>query len=165
MLREGFLGGQQRQFIFALIAACVSVAVVGCSNDETHYITVNELRSHHQVYLGEEVVLKGYLSGRYAEAHGSPYLFATSDDAIMRNQPAAVFIDLYGNAWVTDISDCMEKFVQVRGIFRVTDNPYNPGLAVTDIESLWILPPSDDGLNVYCVGPAPADWEVEESKE
>lgn len=162
MLREACSPGWYRIGLRALLTACLIALVGGCSDDEVHHITVYELRIQSQDYSGKKVVLKGYLSGRYAEAHGSPYLFATTDDAKMRNQAAAVFIDLYGNPWVKDVDECMEHFVQVQGTFRVTDNPHNPGLGVTDIESLWKLPPSGDGLDEYCVGPAPADWETEE---
>lgn len=145
----------------ALIVVSLFVLVSGCSDDEVHHVSIHELRVHSQHYTGKNIVLKGFLSGRYAEAHGSPYLFATTDDAMMRNQAAAVFIDLYENPWVNDLAECMEQFVQVWGTFRVTDNPYNPGLGVTDIDSLRKLPPINTGLNDYCVGPAPADWEIQ----
>jgi hypothetical protein len=162
MLREYPSTNWYRIGARALIIVCLIVLVGGCSDDEVHHVSIHELRVHNQDYIGKKVVLKGFLSGRYAEAHGSPYLFATTDDAMMRNQAAAVFIDLYENPWVNDIDKCMEHFVQVWGTFRVTDNPYNPGLGVTDIDSLRKLPPSDAGLDEYCVGPAPADWEIQE---
>lgn len=153
--------------IFRLISALSAYAlavlsVTGCheDNDARHYISVHELRIHHEKYIGKKIVMRGYLSGWNSASVGAPYLFATSDDAKMRNGAASVFIDLYENPWTKDISKCKEAFVQVSGIFRETENPNNSGFAIADVDALWIigdqasiwmLPTEDVQEDAYCV--------------
>lgn len=149
-----------RTAINALIfSICILASVVGCTEEpDRYYISVHQLRLEPEKYRNKEVALKGYLSHRLSKTGGPIFLFATKDDAEMRNNAAGVFIDVLANERLSTIENCLEHFVEVVGTFRETDDRYaGGGLGVTNVEWLKIITEPTPGLNKpnreknYCV--------------
>jgi len=146
------------KYVRLVFVYCVVIITPGCQEDGPRYISIHHLRIEHEKFIGREIIIKGYLSGMLAENLQPAYLYATSDDANMRNRSAAVFIDVYNNPRLIDISDCMERFVEVKGTFGETNNPHLKGLGMTEIRHLRIVPHSPDrGMEAYCVRPEPIE--------
>lgn len=149
-------------FIALPVLSNIIVVLGGCASErEVHYVSVHQLRIEPNRYIGEQVSLRGYLSRRWGPETGVPYIFATSDDARMANQAAAVFVDLYGNTRVTDLSACMQQFVEIEAEFGPTLDPEaGGGLGLRNVRYLWVVHTSSRGFNESsqeleaCVAPA-----------
>lgn len=147
---------------FLMLAGVLLVSGLACGSDEEMpgraNISIHKLRSNPSNYVGRSVVIKGFLSRAFSSTGGPIVLYATRDDAEMRNIPSSVFIDLHNNERLVDINNCLERFVEVAGTFRDTDDPYaGGGLGIADVEWLKIITeptselksPSQD--ESYCV--------------
>ena len=149
-----------KKYYAATLLLCMVAGCRGHVQDDPYFITVHQLRIEYERYIGHEVVIKGYLSGRLWEGVWPPYLYATSDDATMRNQSASVFIDVHNNPRLVELADCMERFVEVKGTFRETDDPELRGLGIAGIHYMRIVPDSADrGFDAYCVRPGAIEGE------
>lgn len=141
---------RSRCLSFRSLSAVLPIIVVvlgGCASEhEVHYISVHQLRIEPERYVGDQVSLRGYLSRRWGPETGVPYLFATSDDARMANQAAAVFVDLYGNTRTTDLSACMQQFVEIEAEFGPALDPEaGSGLSLRDVRYLWVVQTGSHG--------------------
>lgn len=101
--------------------------------------------------------MKGFLSRSISQKGGAILLYATKDDAEMRNLVASVLIDLSSSS-ASSIEDCLEHFVEVAGIFQTTSRENAQGeLGITDLEWMKILTTPTSGLEKrdrdadYCV--------------
>lgn len=119
----------------------------GCAvEDDVHVISIHQLRIEPDHYVGERVELRGYLSRRWGPETGVPYLFATIDDARMANQAAGVFVDLYGNKRSTNVSACMQQYVQIEAEFGPALDPEaGGGLSLRNVRYLWVVTTTSSG--------------------
>lgn len=149
--------------VLRVLFACAFTAMflASCASEPDRLMaTVHQIRIKPEFYDNKTVIVKGYLSRMLTENTGPVFLFASKEDAYLRNFPAGVFVDIPGDARDANMSRCLEHHVQVIGVFReVSDPSGNPGFGITDLELLKIYSPvgqsstQDERKDTYCVLP------------
>ena len=141
------------------LMAFFSLTIVSACSNESYrmYGSVHQLRIEPERYEGQSIIVKGFLSRSISQKGGAILLYATKDDAEMRNLVASVLIDLSSSS-ASSIEDCLEHFVEVAGIFQTTSRENAQGeLGITDLEWMKILTTPTSGLEKrdrdadYCV--------------
>ncbi len=84
------------------------------------YVSVHQLRIQHYKFLNKRVYVKGY----FARGEGLIVLFATKDDAIMLNSPAAIPLVYQDEIKDKTRNSCMNHYVSLQGIYK-EDNVSN----------------------------------------
>jgi len=143
----------QNSLKWIAITFLVVFIVCGCSSDSVgpKSISMYELIVHHEDYIGDELIVRGYLSRFVTDELGPIHIYPSKSDADMRNYTTAVFVDLLDNPWIVNLEGCINQQVEIQAFFRQTQNPYNPVFGFTDVMTLATQGENQLQFTNYCV--------------
>jgi len=118
-----------------LINICIITSIIFVTACKEEFVGFEKVSVHQLIfssdnYLGNKVSVKGF----FARGEGSHQLFATKDDALLRNNPAGITIEYHDEYIMKSREPCLDRFVQFLGVYK-SDSDSSKGV------KLFILAP------------------------
>ncbi len=110
-----------------LIFCCLPTLISCDDGSGIYHVSVHQLRIQESDYIDKNVVVSGYFSRSFSETSGTLFLYATKDDADMRNHLAGIAIKFIRNDDVSIIEPCLNHFVSMVGLYQFDDDPFTGG--------------------------------------
>ena len=122
-----------------------------CVYSETRYerVSVHQLVIQSDKYLDKNVRVKGYI----ARGTGGIYIFATKDDAIMKNAAAGIPLKIINKLDLEGHASCLNRFVLIFGEYKYDDQSNTKGnkIFTQNIAAALDIPIVSGGEDTRCI--------------
>ncbi len=122
-----YLTSRAKILKIVFVFCCLSTLLSCDDGSGIYHVSVHQLRIQESDYINKKVVVSGYFSRAFSEKNGPLFLYATKDDADMRNNPAGIAIKFIRNDNISIILPCLNHFVSMIGIYQYDDTPNTGG--------------------------------------